>query len=300
MVDIVLASYNGEKYIEEQIRSIMAQSHRDWNLIIHDDGSSDNTLSIIKKLQKEDSRILLKEDYIRFGSPGANFLYALKYSNAEYVMFCDQDDIWFPHKIKKMIDYAKDWNNSIPTVVYSQSSAWCESGVIGKSTFYHPHMLNDFLYFNSGQQGCVSLFNAAMRQQMLRWEGEVAMHDHLLHMIGMTFGMVEYHQEPLMIYRQHNFNATGRAAVKKSGLKEIFRHYRFPVVERHHYNDWDKFVKIYDAELSNNNKILIREYLDMPNRHFISKLLSIYKNKFMLFGSKLRLSLKILFRPYIT
>lgn len=301
MVDIVLATFNGENFIEEQIRSIQAQSEKSWRLIVHDDGSNDNTITIIKDFCKEDSRIFLVEDGMKFGNPGANFMHTLRYSTAEYVMFCDQDDIWFPHKIRKMLSYTDKWEQNVPSVTYSQSSAWSlNQGVIGKSTFYFPTTLNDFLFFNSGQQGCVSLFNAAMRNKMLLWKGECAMHDHILHMIGMTIGRVSYHQEPLMLYRQHDGNATGSVAVKKTGVAKLLAHSKAPVVGKLHYEDWRKFKEIYATEISDSNRFLIDEYLKMPERNFISKILAVRRNNFMLFGSGMRLMIKILLRPYIS
>ncbi len=301
MVDIILATFNGETFIEEQIRSIQGQSEKNWRLIIHDDGSKDKTLEIIEDLCKEDARIVLLEDGIKFGNPGANFMHTLRYSTAEYVMFCDQDDIWFPHKIRKMLSYVDKWNREIPSVAYSQSSAWSLSrGMMGKSTYYFPTTLNDFLFFNSGQQGCVSLFNATMRNKMLLWNGECAMHDHILHMIGLTIGEVSYHQEPLMIYRQHDDNVTGSVDVKKSGVKKILSHSKFPVVRKLHYEDWRKFKETYADDISDNDRFLIDEYLKMPERSFLSKIFAVRRNKFMLFGSEFRLIIKIFLRPYIS
>ena len=101
-IDILLATYNGEKHIKAQILSILAQDNENWNLIIHDDGSTDNTINIIKGFCAIDNRINLIEDNIRFGNPANNFLHLLKKSTANYIMFCDQDDIWFDNKLSLM------------------------------------------------------------------------------------------------------------------------------------------------------------------------------------------------------
>ena len=101
---ILLATYNGEKYIKAQIHSLLCQTYEDWNLLIHDDGSNDNTVNIIKKLQEKDERIILIEDGIKCGGAGANFLHILKnYSTADYITFCDQDDIWLETKIEELM-----------------------------------------------------------------------------------------------------------------------------------------------------------------------------------------------------
>ena len=90
-VDILLATYNGAKYIRSQIMSIICQSFEDWRLIIHDDGSTDETVAIIKRIV--DPRIVLIEDEKKFGNPCGNFLYLTQFIESPYAMFCDQDDI---------------------------------------------------------------------------------------------------------------------------------------------------------------------------------------------------------------
>ena len=99
-IDILLATYNGEKYIKEQIDSILNQSYTNFNLIISDDSSTDSTVEILKEYEKKDERIKLivqKENlgYIK------NFEYLLTQVNSKYYMFSDQDDFWVNDKVLK-------------------------------------------------------------------------------------------------------------------------------------------------------------------------------------------------------
>ena len=103
MVDILMATYNGEAFVEEQVRSIMAQSFTNWRLLIHDDGSTDQTIAIIQQLQQEDSRIVLINDNVCNLGVARNFIHLVTYATARYCMFCDQDDIWLPNKVETMI-----------------------------------------------------------------------------------------------------------------------------------------------------------------------------------------------------
>ena len=99
-IDILLATYNGSKYLHEQLDSILNQSYGNINVIIRDDGSSDNTVMIIKEYEQKDSRVRLLNDNL--GNLGfvRNFEELMKNSTSEYLMFSDQDDIWYNNKVE--------------------------------------------------------------------------------------------------------------------------------------------------------------------------------------------------------
>jgi len=102
-IDIILPTYNCEKYIEETINSIIGQSFKSWRLIIIDDKSNDSTLNLIEKYLS-DQRISLKKLKKNKGQGFCRNL-ALRYSNSEYVAFIDSDDIWKKDKLKKQIEF---------------------------------------------------------------------------------------------------------------------------------------------------------------------------------------------------
>ena len=204
MVDILLATYNGAEYLRPQIYSIIAQSYGDWRLIVHDDGSTDSTVALVKEMAQQDSRIVLIDDGVRFGNAGENFMHLLKFSTADYVMFCDQDDVWFDNKVEVMLSAISGMNASIPAVAYSNSYVWKPAeGIKGQGTLTFPADLRSLLFLNSGIQGCVAIFNARMREVLKEWRGKVSMHDHVLHLAGLALGEVKYLPLPLMLYRQH-------------------------------------------------------------------------------------------------
>ena len=122
-VDILLATYNGERFLQQQINSIFEQTHTNFFIYIRDDGSKDNTVSIIKEyVQKYPDKIAIIED--NFGNLGVtqNFNELMKYSTANYIAFSDQDDIWLPQKIEKSFNFLKEIeekHNNLPAFVYS-------------------------------------------------------------------------------------------------------------------------------------------------------------------------------------
>ena len=161
MVDILLATYNGEKYLEEQIQSITNQKYSDWKLFIHDDGSCDRTLDIIRQYSTIDSRIILINDKITGLGVAKNFIHLLNFSKAEFIMFCDQDDIWLDNKVSTMLNAITKKNNKIPQAIFSNSYLWNDTiGIISnKNTLTYPRKLEELLFLNTGIQGAAAIFN---------------------------------------------------------------------------------------------------------------------------------------------
>lgn len=104
MIDILLATYNGEEYLRQQIDSIICQSYTNWRLIIRDDSSSDGTLAIIKDYVKRylNKIILVDENTPNLGS-SKSFIRLLDFVSNDYFMFTDQDDVWLPNKVELSI-----------------------------------------------------------------------------------------------------------------------------------------------------------------------------------------------------
>ena len=96
-IEILLATYNGERFLAEQLDSIIAQTHKNWWILARDDGSTDGTLALLKayKVQLVDKMEILEDGRGNLGSVG-NFSALMEASTAEYVAFCDQDDVWLP------------------------------------------------------------------------------------------------------------------------------------------------------------------------------------------------------------
>lgn len=300
MIDILLATYNGEKYIKTQILSLMSQSYSNWTLIIHDDGSTDDTVKIIKELALSDKRIKLIEDGVSCKNAALNFMHLLKFSTSPYVMFCDQDDIWFDNKVEYMYSAIRCTDNLIPSVLYTNAYVWRPFiGILGKATLTFPKNINSLLFLNSGIQGCASIFNAKMRDLMMMWKGSLAMHDHLLHLLGCSVGKVYYRDVALMLYRNHEQNVTGGTRVNKNSLRSICSAIDHPVVCKKHYDAVVGFRFQYANILDEDIKFIIDEYIRLPNKNFVGKVFSIMKNRFRCYDSVARILIKMLLKPYI-
>ena len=105
MISILLSTYNGEKYLSEQLDSILQQSYQNFIIYIRDDGSNDNTLNIIMYyVHNFPSKIKLVDDKVKHRGAKLSFIWLMSHIESDYYMFCDQDDVWLPNKIELSID----------------------------------------------------------------------------------------------------------------------------------------------------------------------------------------------------
>lgn len=302
MIDILMATYNGEAFVEEQIQSIIKQSHTDWRLLIHDDGSSDTTLEIVQRLSAEDPRIVVIEDGISGLGVARNFIHLVSHSTSPYCMFCDQDDIWLDNKVEKMLRAIEPYDQTVPQVVYSNAYLWnAERGIISdKNTLTYPTTIRQTLFLNTGIQGAASIFNRAMCNLINQPLSYYAMHDHVLLLVGICFGQVHYLHESMMYYRQHEHNVTGNAPgsiAKKIALMWQNRHVK--LVSREHYDGLTAFYEHFHQQLSIQDEQLIRVFLDLPEQCFFMRMKHIIHYKFQLFDSTILLLVKMCIRQYI-
>ena len=219
MIDILLATYNGEKYIGQQIDSIRCQTYGDWQLLIHDDGSSDNTISIVKELSLKDSRIRLIEDGVVHLGVAKNFIHLLQYSTSPFVMFCDQDDVWLPNKIELTLSKMKTEEDikMRPILVHTDMQVVDSSLQVIASSFWKQMRLlpqyNSYydLLACHNANGCTILLNGMAKQEILRNPSTAPMHDiwAALAVAAHKDGLVTYIEDCTMLYRQHENNVVG-------------------------------------------------------------------------------------------
>lgn len=217
MIDILLATYNSERYLREQIESIRSQSETDWRLLIRDAASTDATVEIVRNYECLDSRIRL----IGVGAADAktNFSLLLEESSAEYIMLADHDDVWLPDKIKRsMLEMRRlegMFGCDLPLLVHTDSQIVDEE----------LHVLSDSLYAWGGLDPSLSaprrmlaqsvvwgntmLFNASLRRRGGSVPPNATMHDHWLSLVASAFGHIGFVPEATVLYRQHGSNVCG-------------------------------------------------------------------------------------------
>lgn len=226
-VAILLAAYNSQRYIDEQICSILEQSYKDWVLYVRDDGSTDNTPNIIDSYSKQyPNKIRLIKDENKGLGAYHNFLHLLYCVDAEYYFFSDHDDVWLPNKIElsvnKMIKAVEKYSNDIPLLVFSDMKVVDESLNIINESFWKyskllpKHVKFEELVFCNSVNGCTIMINNKVKELSKANIAYCSMHDMLTaQTVAANRGVLLRIDEPTVLYRQHSNNAIGASNVDK-------------------------------------------------------------------------------------
>ena len=219
-VNIVLSTYNGARFLAEQLESIQKQTFTDWQLLIRDDGSTDITPQIIAEFVKADPRIhfINEHDRQNFGVI-KNFFTLVKYEKADYYFFSDQDDVWLPDKMATMLDEVIHHDKSQPLMIYMDLSV-----VDQDLNVTHPSMIRSQSHHanttllaeltENTVTGGVAMINHALAE---KWEDtdDVIMHDWYLALLATATGKLVYIDKPGELYRQHDNNVLGARTFRK-------------------------------------------------------------------------------------
>lgn len=233
MVAILMATYNGAFYLEEQIKSILSQTYSDWLLYIHDDGSSDSTVQIIMDYcERYPYKIYYMKDDVQHRGAAYSFLWLLKQVDADYYMFADQDDVWLSDKIQNamniMVDLEKNNSLSIPILYHTDLVVVdSELNTISSSLWRFSHLFNIinnplFYSINNIVTGCTMLINKQCKNILPFEDKDVLMHDYwILLYVLKNKGVVYSNHKADILYRQHGNNVLGCAGYSTSLKKRM-------------------------------------------------------------------------------
>ena len=237
IIAILMATYNAEKYLHEQIDSIFSQTSKDWHLFIHDDGSKDNTVAIIREFAEKYPEEVSILDYPPQYGAWKNFLSMLDKVESEYYMFSDQDDVWLPEKIETEYNTIKKLESGEgkdkPIIVYSDlivtdSELNTISPSLWKIAGIYPQLIHSFndMAANTVISGCTMLFNAEAKNVSCHYTNNVTMHDAWMACCVMKNGGLLYPTaQATMLYRQHGSNTLGAQDVRHPTFKQRIMRY---------------------------------------------------------------------------
>jgi glycosyltransferase involved in cell wall biosynthesis len=236
-VDILLAAYNGARFLAEQIESLFAQTHHPFRLLVRDDGSSDGTPALLAEhaAQRPDAIVLVDPAGPHLGASGS-FARLLEYSDAPYVMFCDQDDVWLPGKIALLLDHMRAFEAQLPSqtpiLVHSDLTVVDESLHVRQRSFWRSQRLDpcggvalNRLLVENVVAGCAAMLNRPLARQCVPIPPSAVMHDWWIALVAAALGRIEHIPEATMLYRQHAANRVGAkrgGAVRMAGRALAF------------------------------------------------------------------------------
>lgn len=222
-VVVLLGTFNGRNFLEEQVESIFQQTFDQWVLLIRDDGSTDDTPKLLDQFRQGDPRIELLQDNLGRVGVVRNYgllMEAAKERCPDVVFFADQDDVWMPHKLTTQIEMIRNLeqahSSEIPILVYSDLSVVDENlQVIHPSFMRLQNLIHEpvaplrTLLSQNLVTGCATAINRSLLTVAIPVPEVAVMHDWWLALCAGAFGVIGYTSEPLLFYRQHSNNQIG-------------------------------------------------------------------------------------------
>ncbi len=210
MISVCLATYNGEKYIRDQLDSILLQLDQHDEVIISDDGSTDLTINILESYN--DSRIIMYKN--NFKNVVKNFEFVINKSTGDYIFLSDQDDIWHPSKIQEFKNVFS--KNTKATLLISDLQLIDKDGNNINREFYKNGFSNKLLnnLIQNNFIGCSIAFRSEVKKIILPYPKDLAMHDWWIGTCSLVFGKVVFINKKLMYYRRHDNNVTKEGGAK--------------------------------------------------------------------------------------
>jgi glycosyltransferase involved in cell wall biosynthesis len=223
-VSVCLTTYNGSKFIKDQLLSILSQLDKNDEVIVSDDSSSDNTLDIIYSINDERIKVFTNNNFFHH-TP--NFEFAISKATGNYIFLSDQDDIWLPNKVTIMKHYLDSFNLVISDCFVVDS----DLNIIKNTVRGSRKILNGILVnlIHNNYLGCCMAFDRLVLEKALPFPQNILSHESWLGAIAGVFGKTIFIDEKLILYRRHNFNYSN--TLNGSNLSFYFKlKYRFYII----------------------------------------------------------------------
>lgn len=277
-VDILVATCNGEKYVKEQIDSILNQTYENIRVIVSDDRSDDSTPKILKEIAKSDKRVILNLQKERLGVIN-NFEFLLKQVKSNFYMFSDQDDFWLPNKVEKMMEKQKQENADL---VFGDLEVVNENLETMYPSYGDYMLLNrkikkcinsyEYNYLYNCVTGCTILGKTSMLDKILPLPNtsKYVLHDHWIGIITGIYGKVAYVEETYIKYRQHGNNQVGTDKIshkftKFSDVRKLFLKIKIEIFQTFVDNN-DRFPK----EIQEKNTKALKYFKMLENKKYFN------------------------------
>ncbi len=272
-VNILLSTYNGERFLADQIRSIQEQTFSDWTLLIRDDGSTDQTRQIIEEFVREDERIrFINPDDMTNVGVVKSFHALVKYEQADFYFFSDQDDVWLPEKMQMCLDEADLYPSQEPLMVYTDLTivnqdleVLAESMIRSQSHHANTELVQELT--ENTVTGGVAMFNYALAH-MWKDSDQIVMHDWYLALLATALGKLVYIDSPGELYRQHGNNVLG----SRNYMKLLKKWLRLS-------NHWELIKKsqkqaklLLQNELSEQSLDMVKAYVTILDQTFFTRI----------------------------
>ncbi len=284
-INILLSTYNGSKYLKEQLDSLLSQTYKDIEIIVRDDGSSDDTLDILKSY---DIKLLeTKQNLGAMGSFVELLSYAVANSDSEYFMFCDQDDVWNSQKIEKTLEKMQGMEEKfgdIPLLVHTDLEVVDEELNTINSSFMKYQNINPKkdkfhnLLIQNIITGCTVMINRKLAEKSLPMSKDVIMHDWWIGLVASKFGKIGYIDKATIKYRQHSKNTVG---AKGFDFNFILKNLKKEITLEDNISQAKTFLEKYKDELDVETIKMLEDFTTLEQKSWWQKRAILWKYKLL-------------------
>lgn len=261
---ILLSTFNGEKFLSELMDSLLNQSYPNIEILMRDDGSSDDTLAILDKYANHypSVKVICGKNLGVIQS----FFELLRLSSleAEYIAFCDQDDVWEKDKISRAVRFLEQYSTDVPLLYCSRVTLVDENlSIIGRSQIPKRGPSFENALVQNIATGCTIVINRISRELLMKEIPKIVrMHDWWMYLVVSAFGNVVYDVEPRILYRQHSSNVIGykKSAIARwlARIQRFLKSGRLCLVTE----QANEFRRIYGSLLPEEKKVVLDRFID--------------------------------------
>jgi glycosyltransferase involved in cell wall biosynthesis len=262
-VNVLLSTFNGEAYLHEQLQSLYQQTYPNIKIIVRDDGSSDSTVSLLKK-EAAKEKLLLIPSLSNIG-PAASFFDLLRQPfDASFFAFCDQDDIWVPQKIELAVNAIGQFPEGVPVMYFSRLKYVDSTNKLIKLSPLPKKIGFGNALVENIATGCTIVINKAAKELIEKdIPKQCLMHDSWCYLLISCMGKVIYDPSPTIHYRQHASNAIGASTSVIDTMKRRFKRLKLFNRKVFRFSDQaENFLKLYDNLVPQKEKSLLLRFVN--------------------------------------
>ena len=290
MITIVMGTYNGEKYVGEQLDSLLGQTLLPDRILILDDCSADSTPQILERYAQDYPGLIeVVRNRENSGGSARNFMSMMTTVRDDYLMLCDQDDVWLPDKIQLSYDaitaMEAQWGVEVPCLMHSDLRVVDEdltpdANSFRESTFanYDRTTLRDQLIQNTAT-GCTIMYNRALANLITRAPQHMVMHDWWISLIAAAFGHMGHIDDCTILYRQHRANQIGVTDMRTWRYKfaRLFNPGQVKADIAKTYPQAQEFLQFFADRLTPAQITLLQDYCSIPARSKLGRIASVIR-----------------------
>lgn len=265
-ITVILSAYNGEKYIQSQIDSILNQTYDNFILYIRDDGSTDGTRKILKQYSEKDSRV--KVQYGENIGYVKSFFKMLSEVNSEYIAFSDQDDIWLPEKLSVAQAALSQKNKSVP-LMWASNIYICDEKMNVISIGARKRMSNfSNSLFMCNTQGMTMIINNKAREKVVSNlpKQNIMYHDWWIYRVVSAFGEVIFDSDPYVKYRRHDKNESDISYNFVNKVTNMMNRLINSDMYIRTKKETQEFKIIFDSQLSQSNRDVLSLFASLKRK----------------------------------